>query len=295
MNPLLQELKDLKPEKDFLIGFDSDGCIFDSMDVKHKECFCPAFIDNFDLQGASNLSREVWEFVNLRSKFRGLNRFLAVIEAINLISARDELTLRSIEVPSIAGLINWSRSGTKLGQAALENTVAVNPDPDLVRALNWSRDVSAAVAKIIRNLPPFPQVRGVLESISEKADLMVVSQTPTVDLEREWNEYSIADFVRVIAGQEWGTKSEHLKYAAVGKYDADKILLVGDAPGDLLAAEKNGVLFYPIVPGNEDASWNRFRDEAVDRFFAGEYAGAYQEGLLADFDAALPEKAPWQV
>jgi hypothetical protein len=31
--------------------------------------------------------------------------------------------------------------------------------------------------------------------------------------------------------------------------------MVGDAMGDLEAAKANGVLYYPINPGAEDASW----------------------------------------
>ncbi|RKX76812.1 MAG: HAD family hydrolase, partial [Spirochaetes bacterium] len=49
------------------------------------------------------------------------------------------------------------------------------------------------------------------------------------------------------------------------------------------------------LPGSEEQSWDRFRDEGLERFFAGTYAGDFQNDLLAAFDAALPEKAPWEV
>jgi hypothetical protein len=29
------------PQHEFLVGIDSDGCVFDSMELKHKECFIP--------------------------------------------------------------------------------------------------------------------------------------------------------------------------------------------------------------------------------------------------------------
>ena len=293
MSHLVQELKDMKPEKEFFIGFDSDGCVFDSMEIKQKECFCPAFVNHFDMQGAATAAREVWEFVNLYSKTRGCNRFLAIIRAIELLSERREVIERGLQVPTVAGLVEWTRRESKLGQATLEPEVEKNPHPDLVRALGWSRDVTDAVKKIVRNLPPYPQVRGILDEAYKKADLMVVSQTPTGDLEREWAEHGIDGHVRIIAGQERGTKAEHLKYAAVGKYDADKILMIGDAPGDLKAAQDNGVLFFPIIPGTEEESWVKFRDEGLDRFFSGTFAGDYQERLLAAFDAALPENPPW--
>ena len=68
--------------------------------------------------------------------------------------------------------------------------------------------------------------------------------------------------------------STHLKLAAAGRYAPDHVLVIGDAPGDRKAAEANGVLFYPINPGEEERSWERFYQEAMGRFFAGSYAGA---------------------
>ena len=43
MSDPAQALRDFKPTKEFFIGIDSDGCIFDSMEIKHKECFAPMF------------------------------------------------------------------------------------------------------------------------------------------------------------------------------------------------------------------------------------------------------------
>ena len=97
----------------------------------------------------------------------------------------------------------------------------------------------------------------------------------------------------MIAGQEMGTKTEHLKFAAAGKYASDKILMIGDAPGDFSAAKKNGALFFPINPGREEQSWERLHSEALERFFSGTYAGAYEAQLVKEFDACLPERPLW--
>jgi hypothetical protein len=106
-------------------------------------------------------------------------------------------------------------------------------------------------------------------------------------------EHGIRKGVKIIAGQEMGTKTEHLKFAAAGKYAPEKILMIGDAPGDFNAAKANGALFYPIVPGDEEVSWERFYNEAMDRFFEGKYAGEYEAELVRKFDASLPEKPQW--
>ena len=107
-------------------------------------------------------------------------------------------------------------------------------------------------------------------------------------------EHDIDGYVRVIAGQEYGTKTEHLQFAATGEYPKEKITMIGDAPGDMSAARGNEVLFYPILPGREEDSWQRFLDEGLDRFFAGTFAGDYEAALVAEFDKCLPKTPPWE-
>jgi len=79
----------------------------------------------------------------------------------------------------------------------------------------------------------------------------------------------------------------------VGKYPLDKILMIGDAYGDLKAADANQVCFYPIIPGREAESWERFHLEALGKFLQGTYRGRYETALRTDLDKALPEHPPW--
>jgi phosphoglycolate phosphatase-like HAD superfamily hydrolase len=287
-----QLLKALKPVKEYFIGIDSDGCVFDTMELKHKECFAPMFIKHFGLQTASRYAREVWEFVNLYSKSRGLNRFPAVVRALNLLRERPEIAARRVAVPDTGALEAWIARESRLGNVALQREVD-GGNRALAPALAWSLAVNRAVADIVSGVPPFPHFRESLERMVRDADVIVVSQTPTEALVREWREHGIDGYVRAIAGQELGTKAEHLQFAAGGKYPAGRVLMIGDAPGDLEAARRNGALFYPILPGREEASWERFLQEGLDRFFAGTFAGAYEAGLIREFDVSLPERPPW--
>jgi len=293
MSDPAQVLKDLKPMKEFFIGIDSDGCVFDTMEIKHKECFTPCFIKHFRLQAASKYAREVWDFVNLYSKTRGVNRFPAVIRALNLLRARPEVIARQVAVFDTKPIEAWVARETKLGNPALKKEVE-GGNATLAQVLEWSVAVNKAIEDMVYGVPPFPLFRESLLKMVTKADAMVVSQTPTEALVREWKEHHIDAHVRVIAGQELGTKTEHIKFAADGKYPANKILMIGDAPGDFNAAKKNKALFYPIVPGREEASWKRFFQEGLDRFFAGTFAGAYEAELLQEFDASLPEHPHWK-
>ena len=291
----VDQLKTMQPEKGFFVGVDSDGCVFDSMEIKHKECFCPQFVNHFEMQAVSKYAREAWEFVNLYSKTRGCNRFLAVGHALDLLSNRQDVAARDITPPGMKGLRDWVTRETRLGNPALEKEVERTGDPDLVRALAWSREVNDAVKKIVRNVPPFPLVRESLESMTARADVIVVSQTPSEALVREWREHSLDRYVRIIAGQELGPKTEHLSLAAKGKYAPEKTLVIGDAPGDYKAARSNETLFYPIIPGQEEKSWQRFFEESIGRFFGGAFAGDYQKTLLEEFDRHLPETPSWEM
>ena len=292
MSDPAQILKDLKPAKEFFIGIDSDGCVFDTMEIKHKECFTPMFIKHFGLQAASKYAREIWDFVNLYSKTRGVNRFPALIRALHLLRARKEVIARQVAIFDPKPVEEWVARETKLGNPALKKEIE-SGNRALDQVMQWSVAVNKAVEDMVYGVPPFPLFRESLLQMVTRADTLVVSQTPTEALVREWKEHSIDSYVRVIAGQEYGTKTEHIQYAAGGKYPPEKILMIGDAPGDFNAAKKNHALFYPIVPGREEASWERFHKEGLDRFFSGTFAGAYEAALLKEFDASLPEHPHW--
>jgi phosphoglycolate phosphatase-like HAD superfamily hydrolase len=292
MNPQ-DQLIALRPEKSFFVGIDSDGCAFDTMEIKQKECFCPNFIKFFRMQPISKYARETWEFVNLYSRTRGCNRFLAINETIKLLALRPEIKARNFTLPSSKALSEWTKTETKLGNPALKKYAARINDPFINTTLEWSLKVNEDIAKMVTGISPFPYVRESLEKINLMADAMVVSQTPYEALKREWDENGISSYVRMIAGQEQGTKAEHLKYAAKGKYPDNKILMIGDALGDLKAARANGVLFYPVNPGSEEVSWERLYKEGLDRFFKGSYKGDYEDSLIREFESSLPEHPSW--
>jgi phosphoglycolate phosphatase-like HAD superfamily hydrolase len=287
-----QPLRDFTAEKKFFIGLDSDGCVFDSMEIKHKECFAPMFIKHFHLQAASKYAREAWEFVNLYSKSRGCNRFQALTLAFKLLRERKEVIARGVEVSDGVALAAWLEKEKRPSNDTLKTAISAGAR-ELEPVLIWSRAVNHAVEDIVHGVPPFPLVRECLQKLTAQADAMVISQTPGEALRREWAEHRIDSYVKLIAGQEMGTKTEHLKFAAAGKYPVRNVLMVGDAPGDLKAAKANGMCFFPIIPHHEERSWQFLLDEGLPRFFAGEYAGEVENRLAKEFDSSLPAEPPW--
>jgi phosphoglycolate phosphatase-like HAD superfamily hydrolase len=290
-----QPLAELEPRHGFFIGIDSDGCAFDTMEIKHKECFTPNTIKHWSLQAVSKYAREASEFVNLYSKWRGINRWPALVMVFDLLRDRQEVRARNVvppEAPRIREFI--ADEAYPKSNDGLKAYMERNPDPELDVAWAWTHGVNETVADMVHGVPPFPWLRESLSFLEDKADMIVVSATPVEALSREWQEHDIARFVRVIAGQEMGKKALHLKLAAAGRYAPDRILMIGDAPGDMKAARANNALFYPINPGAEEESWRRFHEESVHVFLAGEYAGEYEGRLIAEFESLLPDTPPWR-
>jgi phosphoglycolate phosphatase-like HAD superfamily hydrolase len=288
-----EKLKAFRPTCQYFVGIDSDGCAFDTMEPKHKECFCPVTVWKWDLAAVSKYAREAWDFVNLYSKLRGCNRFHALQHVMTLLRERPEVIRREVDIPLLSDLAEWTGRAKALGNPELEAEVKRTASPELARVLDWSKAINEMVGKLVKRVPPFPGVRESLELLSGKADLMVVSATPGEALVREWQEHGIARHMAIIAGQEMGTKKDHLALGAGGKYPAERILMIGDAPGDLKAAQGNKAMFYPINPGHEEESWDRFVKEAGPRFLAGQYTRQYEARLIAEFDKLLPELPPW--
>jgi hypothetical protein len=47
------------------------------------------------------------------------------------------------------------------------------------------------------------------------------------------------------------------------------------------------------MPGKEKESWRQLAGEGLGRFLEGTFGGAYQDKLIAEFEALLPETPPW--
>ena len=288
-------LAELEPQHGFFVGIDSDGCAFDTMEIKHKECFTPNTIKHWSLQAVSKYAREASEFVNLYSKWRGINRWPALVMVFDLLRERPEVMARNVVLPAAPRIREFiADEGYPKSNDGLKAFMAEYPDPELDTAWAWTHGVNETVADMVYGVPPFPWLRESLCYLEDKADMIVVSATPLEALTREWREHDIARHVRVIAGQEMGKKALHLKLAATGKYAPERILMIGDAPGDMNAARASNALFYPINPGFEEESWQRFHEESVHAFLAGEYAGDYEARLIAEFEALLPDVPPWK-
>ena len=103
-------LVDFQPEHQFFVGIDSDGCAMDAMDIKHQECFTPCYIKHWGLQPISTLARQTALFVNLGSVTRGLNRWLALRQVLDLLRDRVDVAERGVVIPDYPELTQFIES-----------------------------------------------------------------------------------------------------------------------------------------------------------------------------------------
>ena len=286
-------LKNIRPGHDHFIGIDSDGCVFDTMEIKQKKFFIPNALKYFGLHAAERTVRETWEFVNLYSVHRGGNRFTSLIRVFDYLRERKEIREAGIVLPRLESLKKWVNTETKLSNHTLKRYIGSDNDPELELVLHWSENINREIEEGMKRVSPFPNALKALRELSVRADLVIVSQTPLSALEKEWEENDIRKYARFIAAQEHGTKAEHIRHAAVDKYPEENILMIGDAMGDMAAAQQNSILFYPVIPGKEDLSWKRFQEEGKLKFFGGTFRGQYENKLHREFEKSLPSEPFW--
>jgi phosphoglycolate phosphatase-like HAD superfamily hydrolase len=100
-------------------------------------------------------------------------------------------------------------------------------------------------------------------------------------VEEEWGKFGLLQHTDIVLAQDVGSKAACIKEMLKFGYDLDKVVMVGDAPGDCDAAEKNGVYYYPILVNHEKESW----DEAIAVAF-----GKLQSGEYAEYGAAKKQE-----
>jgi len=286
-----EDLIDLVPQHPLLVAIDSDGCVFDSMSVKQR-IFHTEIINRWGFQSSETDVRKIAEWVSLYSPWRGLNRFQLILKIFQTLEESREIFPNLGKTPETEALEAFVESGVALSADELKKRIDKTGDAELQKVFDWSLEVSRQIAQIAE-MPVFDEIFQGLEKVRERADAIVVSQTTEEALVREWRHAGIEQFVDVIAGAELGSKAESLTLSMKDRYAPNQVLMMGDAPGDLEAARAVGCLFFPIIPGDEVASWIELREEGLDRVASGTFSGAYQDDLIVRFNTTLSGTPPW--
>lgn len=259
----MSTLADFKRKKDYLVCVDSDGCVMDTMNCKHFHCFGPCMVEEWNLQEWKDAILERWNVINLFSMTRGINRFKGLAMALA------EIDKQYIAIPGIEVLCHWVEVAPALSNDGVIKAANEATDPVakaiFEKALSWSKAVNASIVKLPEELKvPYVGAKEGLAAAHAFADVAMVSSANRDAVEEEWGKFGLLEHTDIVLAQDVGSKAHCIAEMLKFGYDKDKVLMIGDAPGDCDSAEKNGVFYYPILVNHEKESW----DEAIATAFA---------------------------
>ena len=256
---------------EYLVCVDSDGCAMDTMDCKHFHCFGPCMVTEWGLEEWKDAILERWNVINLFSMTRGINRFKGLAMALNEINSQYK------PIPGIEALLHWADTAPALSNDGVAKAAAEATDADaklvLTKALNWSKAVNAAIVELDESLKiPYIGAKEGLAAAHRFADVAMVSSANRDAVEEEWGKFGLLEHTDIVLAQDVGSKAACIKEMLKFGYDVDKVVMIGDAPGDCDAAEKNGVHYYPILVNHEKESWDEAIAVAFEKLQEGSYA-----------------------
>ena len=223
-----------------------------------------------------------WNTVNLFSMSRGINRFLG----LGMLLEEIDKTYTPIEDASL--FLSWAQSAQELSNATVLAKMEASGQEVFKKAYAWSIAVNKAITSLPDNVKvPFPGISEGLACAKKIANLGIISAANPEAVLEEWTQHQLMDYMDVSLAQDVGTKSYCIAKMLEFGFDTEKVVMVGDAPGDLAAAQENNILYFPILVRHEAESWVRFQTEMLDHLLSGTYRGAYQESLIESFLANL--------
>ena len=257
---------------DYLVCVDSDGCVMDTMNCKHFRCFGPCMITEWGLEEWKEEILDRWNEINLFSMTRGINRFKGRAMALKEIDGKYK------PITGVDALVHWADTAPALSNDGAAKAAAEATDPAakevLLKALSWSKAVNAAIVELPEELKvPYDGAKEGLAAAHQFADVAMVSSANRDAVEEEWGKFGLLEHTDIVLAQDVGSKAACIAEMLKFGYDVNKVVMVGDAPGDCDAAEKNGVHYYPILVNHEKESW----DEAINIGFGKLQSGAYTE------------------
>lgn len=255
---------------DYLVCVDSDGCVMDTMNCKHFHCFGPCMVHEWHLEQWKDEILKRWNEINLFQMTRGINRFKGLAMALG------EIDQKYQPIPGIAALQHWAENAPALSNDGAAAAAEAAEDPEakqiLRKALAWSQAVNRSIVELPEEVKvPFDGAKAGLAAAHAFADVAMVSSANRDAVETEWGKFGLLDHTDIVLAQDCGSKAHCIEQMMKFGYAADHVLMVGDAPGDCDAAEKNSVFYYPILVNSERESWEELVSTGFDKFRCGAY------------------------
>ena len=162
-------LTDFTKKREFLVCMDSDGCVMNTVRIKHTTVMCPELIRVFALDEQADFITAAWDEINLHTITRGISRF----ESVRLVF--DRLKNRGIEIPGSEDIAAWVDTATELSTASLQRELQKTGSLALRKLQEWNNACNRRIQALEPTFEPFPGVEESLRQLHAVADVAVVS------------------------------------------------------------------------------------------------------------------------
>lgn len=271
-----------KPRHEYLVCVDSDGCVMDTMTCKHVLSFGPCLVNEWGLGRWREEILKGWNEVNLYRVTRGINRFKGLALALT------EINEKHTRIEGIESYLRWCETTHAHSEESLIKAIGTADGGEegecLRKALAWSLKVNESIDAIPYDvMMPFQGAKEGLKRAHSLADVVVVSGARHKTVCDEWQRHGLLKYTDLVLAQDVGSKAYCISEMLRLGYDRSRTLMIGDAMGDLDAAEINGVHFFPILTGKEAKSWREVCDVGLLKLLDGTYHGEYQRDKKTEF------------
>ena len=273
-------LTDFTKRREFLICMDSDGCVMDTVRIKHTTVMCPELVRVFALE-------EYADFLALRGRRSTSTRSRAASPALRASCwCSTACATAASRCRAARDIANWVRTASELSAASLQHEIKQTGSLALRKLLEWSNACNRRIQALEPTFEPFPGVRESLRQLHAVADLAVVSAANESAIASEWKRYGLAQHADIIfwaGGRQQGQLHRH---DAGLRYESRKVMMVATRWATPRPPPPTAWRLRRSCPGTRPragAVCRRKRCQAAARHLSPEY----QARLLAALRSAL--------
>ena len=250
-----------------LLLVESEGAVFDTLSERHAKAYEPAFVERFAWGVDPVLCAHLWNHLALHSRLRGESPLLVLLYALRLLNRHAPSVRRSAVIRVLESYMASPAPDPLVLAAAGEGS------PERL-ILSWIVDAERLV-DALESPRHFEAAGSFLHSVKDSAPnatALIHSSLQEAAALNMWEMAGLGDCFLRIAGSERGDFPGYVQMALANGYDQESVLVVGTTYSAWLAAQRAGTRLYPILPSQEEESWQFFKDVYFPAFLRGEAA-----------------------
>lgn len=263
-------------EKKYVLCISGEGTFFDSRPMLHWGCLGLSMIEEWKLEQWKVQILNRWKKLRLGHVTRGINRFRGLALALKEVDGA---------IAPIFGINEFIRLVLNTEELTVQELERhVEEAPIFSKVISWSNRVDERISNIsLEEDAFFEQLKQVIVSLNGKADCSLFLEMEFGGGKLKKMLMELPSYVTSVVTCGKADRIKEVQKLIDMGYEKNNILYCSDIVEDARIAEQTGILFFPVMAGIENESWERFKNEGMQRWLTGRYDEAYQEQLKNEF------------